>query len=345
MRHVRGTLPGNMLADEILTPGAGQVRALFVVAGNPLLSMTDEARLREAFESLDLLVCVDLYRNATGELADYVLPATDQFERADVTFAGLGLQHRPHVQYTEAVVAPQGERREEWWIFARLCRELGFKGPLDEGDAPNVFARFERMLERGGLSFADVQAAPGGVTLPPSQPGRFFSEHLQTTDGRVDCRPALFEEAIELAEQHFTELENEPPGRLRLISKRDRFMHNSWFHNVEKMKRGDRARNYLFIHPGDMARLDLRDDQLVRIRTEHGEVELPVRSDQDLMPGVVAATHGWGNAETRGMRVASESPGANVNRLLGSGPGTYDPLSNMAHMTGVVVEVRPVERT
>jgi anaerobic selenocysteine-containing dehydrogenase len=342
MRHVRGTLPGNMLADEILTPGPGQVRALFVVAGNPLLSMTDESRLREAFESLDLLVCVDLYRNATGELAGYVLPATDQFERPDVTYAGLGLQHRPHVQYTEAVVQPQGERREEWWIFARLCRELGFKGPLDEGEAPSIFGRLERMLERGCVSFTELQSTPGGITLPPNQPGRFFSDHLQTPDERVDCRPALFEEAIQLAEQHFKELENEPAGRLRLISKRDRFMHNSWFHNVEKMKHGDREQNYLFMHPDDLARLDLREGELVRVSSEHGEVQLPVRPDPDLMPGVVAATHGWGNAETRGMRVASEFPGANVNRLLGSGPGTYDPLSNMAHMTGVVVEVESV---
>jgi hypothetical protein len=69
------------------------------------------------------------------------------------------------------------------------------------------------------------------------------------------------------------------------------------------------------------------------------EVQLPVRPDTDRMPGVVSATHGWGNAATRGMRVASESPGTNVNRLLASGPGTYDPFSNMAHMTGVVVEV------
>jgi anaerobic selenocysteine-containing dehydrogenase len=108
IRHVRGSLPGTLLPDEILTPGDGQLRALFVVAGNPVLSMPDESRLRQALASLELLVCVDLYRNATGELAHYLLPATDQFERPDVTYAGLGLQHRPHVQYTDRVVPPAG---------------------------------------------------------------------------------------------------------------------------------------------------------------------------------------------------------------------------------------------
>jgi anaerobic selenocysteine-containing dehydrogenase len=341
IRHVRGSLPGNLLPDDILNPGPGQVRSLFVVAGNPLLSMADETRLRTALRSLELLVCIDIYRTATAQLAHYVLPATDQFERADVTYAGLGLQHRPHVQYTDAVVAPRGERREEWWIFGRLCQELGFRGPFDEGTGPELFARVERMLERGGLSLEQVKATPGGVVLPPLTPGPFFSQHVHTPDGRVDCCSPLFADALRAATAHFSELEAEPAGRLRLITKRDRFMHNSWFHNVEKMKHGERARNHLFMHPDDATRLHLNDGDRVRVRSAAGEVELPVKRDADLMPGVVAATHGWGHGDTDGMRIARERPGVNVNRLLRSGLGSFEPLSNMAHMTGISVEVEP----
>lgn len=343
MRHVRGSLPGNLLADEILTPGPGQIRALFVIAGNPLLSVAGEPRLREALASLDLLVAIDLYPNLTGELAHYLLPATDQFERADLTYAGLGLQARPHVQYTPRVVEPAGERREEWWILARLCRELGFKGPLDDGDAPDVFARLARMLERGGVSFAALQEQPGGVMLDPLTPGRFFADQIGTDDAKVDCRPALFDDAIATAARQFDEWLAEPAGRLRLITKRDRFMHNSWFHNVAKLKQRERSRNYLFVHPDDARRLGLADDVVVRVQSPAGAVELPVRVDDDLMPGVVAATHGWGHAAASGMRIASERPGVNVNRLLPSGPGSYDPLSNQAFMTGIPVEVRRVQ--
>lgn len=342
MRHVRGSLPGNLLADEILTPGPGQVRALFVIAGNPLLSMAGEPRLREALASLDLLVSIDLYPNVTGELAHYLLPATDQFERADLTYAGLGLQARPHVQYTPRVVAPGGERREEWWILARLCRELGFKGPLDEGETPDVFARLARMLERGGVSFAELKEQPGGVMLAPLTPGGFFAEQIGTEDAKVDCRPAFFDEAIANAAREFDARLVEPADRLRLITKRDRFMHNSWFHNVAKLKQRERGRNYLFVHPDDARRLGLADDVVVRVASAAGEIELPVRVDPDLMPGVVAATHGWGHAGAIGMRIASERPGVNVNRLLPTGPGSYDPLSNMAHMTGIPVEVHRV---
>ena len=342
VRQVRGTLPGNLLADEILTPGPGQLRALFVIAGNPLLSMADETRLRQALASLELLVTIDLYRNATGQLAHYVLPATDQFERADVTYAGLGLQHRPHVQYTDRVVAPPGERREEWWILGQLCRALGFKGPFDEGPQPNVFARVDRMLEKSGLSLSHLKAAPGGIVLPPLTPGRFFAEQIQTADGRVDCCPAAFAEALHAVADDFAGFETEPPGQLRLITKRDRFMHNTWFHNVGAMKRGDRDRNYLFMHPTDAARLALGDGDVVRVRSPAGAIELPLKRDPDLMPGVVAATHGWGHAEVDGMRRAQTSAGVNVNRLLASGPGTYEALSNMTHMTGIPVEVERV---
>ena len=339
VRHVRGSLPANLLADEILTEGPGQIRALFVVAGNPLLSVGGETRLRAALGSLELLVCIDLYRNATAELADYVLPATDQFERADLTYAGLGLQHRPHVQYTDAVVTPRGERREEWWIFARLCRELGFKGPLDDGDVPDVFARSARMLERGGLTLEQVRDTPGGVTLPPNQAGALFDGLLPAADGRVDCCPELLRGAFPTLDADFVARLAEPAGVLRLITRRDRFMHNSWFHNVEKMKGGAKARNYLFMHPDDIARLGLADGVTVRVRSAAGEIALPLKADDGLLPGVVAATHGWGHDQAPGMRRAEERPGVNVNRLLPTGPGSYDPLSNQAFMTGIPVEV------
>jgi anaerobic selenocysteine-containing dehydrogenase len=119
-------------------------------------------------------------------------------------------------------------------------------------------------------------------------------------------------------------------------------MHNTWFHNIDAMKRGARDRNYLFMHPADADRLALGDGDTVRVRSRTGAVDLPLKRDPDLMPGVVAATHGWGHADVDGMRRAQASAGVNVNRLLASGPGTYEPLSNMTHMTGIAVEVERV---
>ena len=103
----RGSLPGNLLADHILD-AANPVKALIVLAGNPLFSIGGEERLREAFESLELIVCIDLYRNATGDLAHWLLPSTDMFERPDINITGLGLQSEPWIQWTDAVVEPRG---------------------------------------------------------------------------------------------------------------------------------------------------------------------------------------------------------------------------------------------
>jgi anaerobic selenocysteine-containing dehydrogenase len=337
----KGALPGNLLAQYI-EEADDPIRALFICAGNPLLSIGGEAALRRAFERLELVVSIDLYRNASAEYAHYLLPATDMFERADVNITGLGLQHQPYVQFTERVVEPQFERREEWWIFGRLCQSLGLKSPFDQGDAPNVFDRLDHMLARSELSTGLLREHPRGVILPRPEPGSFYAHHLQSADRKVDCCPPAFAEALERAEQIFVELSSEPRDALKLITKRDSLMHNTWYHNVDKMKRGDRDRNYLFMHPSDAEARGLSDGEQVRISNAHGQVEAPLRISDDLMPGVVAMTHGWGNARTPGMRLAQRTPGVNANALLPTGPGSFDPLSNQAHMTGVPVDVAPL---
>ena len=341
LRRSRGALPGNLLADMILDPEPGKpIRALVVAAGNPLLSIGGEEKLRRAFESLELIVCVDLYRNATGELAHYLLPATDMFERPDINLCGLGLQHQPFVQYSDRVVEARGERREEWWIFGRLEQALGFKSVLDAGDAPPVFGRLDHMLGASGLSIEGLRASEDGTAvLPDLEPGRFYSDWLQTEHGRVECCPPLFEAALERSEEICRELEAESPGQLKLISRRDNSMHNSWYQNVPGLKRGKQKRNVLYIHPDDAKTRDVLSGDSVRVSNQWGEIELPVEFDETLMPGVVAAVHGWGNARTSGMRVAQSHPGTNCNRLLPSGPGSFEPLSNQAFMTGVPVEV------
>lgn len=337
----RGPLPGNLL-PHFITRARQPLRALFVVAGNPVLSIGGEQALREAFAELELLVCVDLYRNATGEYAHWLLPATDMFERADVNITGLGLQHDPWVQWTSAVVPPRDERREEWWIFARLAQALGLRSPLDAGAESEaaLWSRVDHMLRSRGTSLDGLRATPHGVRFEDGlETGRFFAEHLQTADRRVDCCPPGFAAALERAETIYRELEAEGPRRLKLITRRDPFMHNSWYANVPAMKRGDRDRNYLYVHPEDLAERGLVDGAKARVWNEHGAVEVEVRPDADLMRGVAALTHGWGNARTPGMRIAERTPGVNANALLPIGPGSYEELSSQAFMTGIPIEL------
>lgn len=336
-------LPGTLLADHVLNPAA-PIRAMFVNSGNPVLSIAGEARLREAFASLELLVCVDIYRNATAEYAHYLLPAAGAYEREDINITGLGLQDQPSVQFTEAVVPPACERKPEWWIYGRLAQHLGLHSPLDAAadgaEAPDPWARVDAMLRSRGQSMRALREA-GVLVFERTRPETFFDEHLPTEDHRVDCCPEGFAEAIARMDAIFAELAAEPPGQLKLIGKRDAYMLNSWYANLPKLKAQGRDHNPLFMHPDDARPRQIADGDRVRIENRFGAVEARVRLSDQLMPGVVAMTHGWGQGASPGLSVAQRSAGVNCNVLLPSGPGAFEPISNQSHMTGIAVEVRP----
>ena len=332
------SLPGNLMADYLLDP-ADPVKAVFVSSGNPVLSIGGEERMREALEQLELLVCVDIYPNATSDHADYVLPAAGAYEREDINITGLGLQFQPSVQFTEAVVAPAYERKPDWWIWEKLSQAMGFKASaFDAGEQPDMWARIDSMLRSRGHSMQELRDA-GIIALERSEPEELF-ERLQHDDAQVDCFPEIFAPGLERMESLFTELASEPDDQLKLISKRDSYMLNSWYSNLDKLKRGLRERNYLFMHPQDAEKRQIADGQVVSVRNEFGALEIAVKFADDLMPGVVAMTHGWGHAASQGLSLAREKPGVNCNRLLPSGPGSFEPLSSQAHMTGIPVEVQ-----
>jgi formate dehydrogenase len=333
----RGHLPGALLADYVLDADE-PIRALVVVAGNPLLTLPGEERLRKALEALELLVVIDLYPNATSEYADWLLPAADMYERADVNIANLGMQPSTFVQWTPAVVPARYERREEWWILARIAQEMGLPSALDAEDPDSArWSRVDHMLAAGGLSRAEVMAEPYGLAVGAAEPGSLFGRHLQTADGRVDCRPAVFDAAIARCTVIFDELAAEGEDVLKLITRRHAKGQNSWYANVPEMKRGARDRNPLTLNPADAGRLGIEAGDEVVVRTAWGEVEATAAFDPGLRAGVVAMEHGWGLQP--GLRLSRDRPGVNVNRLMPHGPGSYEPESNMARLTGIPVEI------
>ncbi|HEX9260286.1 MAG TPA: molybdopterin-dependent oxidoreductase [Acidimicrobiales bacterium] len=341
----RGSMPGTLMADAIVD-SVEPVRAMIVTAGNPLLSIAGQDRLRKAFEQLELLVVIDIYPSATAELAHVVLPATDMYERDDLNIVNIGTSARPFAQYTPAVVEPAADRKPEWWIAHRLLQELGQASILDDPE-PDPWAKWRHMLARGaGVELADLQTSGAVHVLPAPQPGSFFEHQVQTLDGRVDCFPATFADAVDRCTRLFEEAEGEVArGGLRLIHRRDAWMHNTWFANVARMKRGGRTTNPLSMNPADAAAHGLSGGEVVTVSSAYGAIECEVELDDALMPGVVSMVHGWGHQVSPQLRVAYAHPGANPNALLPSGPGSFEPLSSQAHMTGIPVTVRVLERT
>jgi anaerobic selenocysteine-containing dehydrogenase len=340
IQPVWGDLPGNLLADLILHQDR-PIRALINLSGNPLLSMSGETRLRQAFEALECLVSLDVYPSDTVEISDYALPATDWLEREDITFSCVGTQLDPYVQYADAVVAPAYERRNDWWILSSLLKVMGKPSMLDNPGSQG-WDTVEMLFSNTPL--AELKKAPHQtIQLPQVMDKRTaYDKVVRHQDKKVNCCPEEFAEALRQCERHFTELSADKSDSLKLISLRTNYMHNSWLSNMPQLRRGRHALNPLHINPADATRLGLGNGQSITVYNGNGELDTAVCFDEDLRPGVVAMTHGYGHQLAPGMSLASSIPGANPNRLLPTGPGSYEPLSGMSWMNGVEVKLRTV---
>ncbi|MFV2120060.1 molybdopterin-dependent oxidoreductase [Streptomyces sp. Act-28] len=370
--EAKGELPLAALAEEIDTPGEGRVRALVVIAANPVLSAPDGDRLDRALgRDLDLMVAVDPYLNETTRHADVLLPPPPPSQSAHFDFALNRFAVRNQVRYTPAAVPLEEGRMDECEIHARLI--LAVTGardtPPDAVDAlaidralakaaaqphspahgrdPAAFAarltgrtpaerRLDLMLRLGpyGLTLEDLLAHPHGIDLGPLRPR--LGQVLRTRSGRVELFPAPI--AADLPRLRAALAAPAPP--LVLVGRRPLRSNNSWLHNLPARTGGTNTCT-LQVHPDDAARLGLRDGARARVRGEGGEVEAPVEVTEAVRRGVVSLPHGWGH-DRPGTRLsfAATRPGVNVNQLL---DGTrLDPLSGTAVLNGFPVEVSPV---
>lgn len=352
--------PAGIMAKEITTPGPGQVRALFVSAGNPVLSVPNGAELEGALDSLELSVGIDLYLNETTGRCDYVLPATTMYERDDFPLPFQVLQPTPFRQATEAVVAPAGQARPEWAIIDELTRRLAHRtlalrgldltrkalGAFGFRLTPRAIAdavirlstggdRFG--LRPGGLSFRRLtHERPHGVVLGSNLRAGVLPSVVVYRGAKVRLVHADIEAAIRALTR-----QGDPAGYpLRLIGMRELRSENSWMHNVPLLMRGDRLQSAL-MHVDDAADLRINDGDRVKVRSPYGEIELPVTLTKDIVGGVIAIPHGWGHNGTGGWRVANDAGGVNVNQLMSSEPADIERLAGMARLTGIPVSVQP----
>ncbi|MEM7048169.1 MAG: molybdopterin oxidoreductase family protein [Acidobacteriota bacterium] len=350
-----GELPVATLADEITTPGPGQVKALLTVAGNPVLSTPNGKRLEEALEGLELMIAVDFYLNETTRHADLILPPTAPLERDhyDVVFNAMAV--RDVARYSAAVFEPPPGALHDWQILHRLRLGLdrglstearqklewkGSQGPrgilalgLDSG--PYGAAASERPGGSPQVDFAALQQSVHGIDLGPLKAGTLTSR-LRSTSGCIELAPEqLIADLDRLAAEH----RGMAAGGTVLIGRRHVRSNNSWMHNSSRLMRG-KARCTLLVHPRDAARFDLRSGQGARVESARGSLVAEVEVSDEIMPGVVSLPHGWGHGRsgTR-LAVANATPGVSVNDLTDE--GQVDEVSGNAVLNGVPVTLAP----
>jgi len=372
--EVFGELPISTLAEEIETSGPGQVRAAIVIAGNPVLSAPNGARLAQALDQLDFMVSLDIYCNETARHADVVLPGLSPLEEGhwDVPFPQLSWRNQ--ARYSPPVFAPPPgqppQQPPEWQHLLRLVAILKGQGPqadlaaLDDalleddlqrsaGDrAGAVMAELsrwqgpERLVDlalRTGPYGDGFGQRPDGLTLAKvaAQPGGIDLGELQPRLPELLRTPSGQVELAPpmlLADLPRAEADlATPPEALVVIGRRDVRSNNSWMHNLPTLAKGPQ-RCTLIMHPDDAAARGLHDGALATIRRAGTCFDVPVVLSAEMMPGVVSLPHGWGH-DLPGVRLglARERPGVNLNALLDD--RLTDTLSGTSVLQGVAVEV------
>ena len=370
--EVFGELPITCLAEEIETPGPGQVRALITVASNPVLSAPGGPRLAQALEQLDFMVSLDIYLNETTRHADVVLPGLSPLEDSHYDVAFPQLSFRNHARYSGPVFEPPAGQPPEWQTLLRLCaiaQGLGAQADVLALDDQLVEAEVRKVagdntplvmealgdrkgpdrlldlalrsgpygdrfgLKPGGLNLDKVLAAPGGIDLGELAPR--IPEVLRTASGQVELAPPslLADLPRALAELNAT------AAPLVVIGRRDVRSNNSWMHNLPLLAKGP-FRGTLLVHPADAARCGVLDGAPARLLGAGESVAVQVEFSDTLMPGVVCLPHGWGHdLPGAQLALAAERPGANLNAVLDI--GARDPLSGNAVLSGGAVALVP----
>jgi anaerobic selenocysteine-containing dehydrogenase len=318
-----GGLPAGILADEILTPGEDQIRALIVLCGNPITSAPDETRLRQAFQTLDLLVSIDIFQNQTGAEADLLLPATTWLERFDLGAWNAAFVQAPFIDSTPPMRPAPAESRPEWRIFADLSLAAGrpFLGPFTRlvRNIPWDFL-LQPILDVLTLPFKGYMKGARGTPWPVPKGGAFLRGKRRV----YFWRPELQSEPERLTryvdEQASLQVEN---STFILLGRRRRLAQNSWLHGAT---RNGKTEAYAWLCPADMEKLDLKKGDDILLSTAAGEIRLPVHPHDGVMAGTVIVPHGL--------------PEVNVNKLIGSAHSLIEPLSGMHRMTGNRVQIR-----
>jgi len=356
--EVAAEFPTVTLADEILTPGGGQVRAMVMVAGNPVLTVPDGRRIDEALEDLDFLVSVDYYLNESNRHADVILPPTALLEREEFDLVFPAVSVRNQVRWGRQVIEPAAGAQSDAHILLGLLARVQ-AATLGRRRAQALDAVRRRLLprtlvdvairvgpwgvrHRRSLTVKKIQQQQHGIDLGPLQPvlpGRLLTKGRRI---RLD-HPVVVADwprVVSALQQESVRVASPPADEdLLLIGRRHLRSNNSWMHNSERLTGGSN-RCTLLIHPDDAAARGIDEGESVQISSRVGSIAATAQLTDDVMPGVVCLPHGWGHSSRSGTGWvhAAAQPGPSINDITDD--TRYDPVSGNAAVTALPVTVK-----
>jgi anaerobic selenocysteine-containing dehydrogenase len=338
-------LPTSALSDEILTPGDGQVRALFCMGGNPVVAWPNQAKVRRALDSLDLFVTVDIKLSASAKLADYVIAPKLCLEREDVSYMMDAWSPAPYAHYARALVEPDFDVIEEWDFVAGLASRMGKSLRLPGGEIPpgaslTKLEFLKLVFPNPGIPLDQLRETEGGRVYPelrteirsPDEPS---SARLQLSPaGMADEIRALREEIFSSAGGYGPEAD---AFSHRLICRRAKHAYNSSARDLPRLKPRERT-NPAFMNPGDLEELGLGSGDLLEIESRIGRIVAVAEPSAELSPGVISMSHAWGDLPERDREV--REIGASVSRLVDD-ERDIEGWVGMPLQSAIPVNVRP----
>jgi anaerobic selenocysteine-containing dehydrogenase len=344
LRGYRGEMPTAALAEEILTPGDGRVRALIVSGGNPVVAWPDQELTLRAMQDLELLVVIDHRMSATAEHADYVLASTLSLERADVPHLMDRWFRAPYTNYTEAVLERDGDVINEWEVFWELARRLGSTLPLAGGDAP---------MDARPSDDDMIDLAYAGSRMPLDEvranrrtvhPERAIIVQPADADATARFQVAPADLMAELAEVRRERTGADvfagfDPARYpyRLVSRRLKHALNSLGPELPGLARKGGTTNRAYVNPLDAGELGVVDGNLIEITSPRASLVGVVEVAADVRRGVISMAHSWGGSSLTDEKV--RDIGAPTNRLVSTSDG-YDPVTGMVVQSAIPIAVK-----
>ncbi len=335
-------MPCNVLADEILTPGDGQVRALISVGGNPEIAFPNQRKMRKALDDLELFVQIDPWMSASAKRADVVLAPSQCLEREDITQLSEWWHETPYARYVEALAEPPGDVIDEYAMFWHLAKRLDTKMTLAGGDLP--------MDDELPSKQTFLELMTAGCLVPPGK----VREDVQANGGAAvvyeELHPTVLPPDPE-SEHRFNLAAGDMPTQLsrygeneakkagfdfRLISRRTKTRFNSIGHPIKALQ-AKTTTNPAHIHPDDLAALDIADGDIIQISSPHASIHGIVKASDKVRRGLISMAHAYGDSEAGKDDVAEK--GASTNRLT-SDEIDFDPITGQAVQSAIPVRIK-----
>ncbi len=334
-----GQLPVATLAEECLTEGEGQIKALVTSAGNPVLSTPNGRQLEKALEGLDFIVSIDIYINETTRFANVILPPATglETEHYDLAFHGLAVHNT--AKYSPPLFEPEKGAKHDWRIYKELAKRMNKQRSLSR-KIKDFFTTPQRMLDHGlkkgiyPINLNELKKHPHGIDLGPLMP--IFPEGLYTRDNKIDIAPKIMLDGFSKLSLETSSTSN---GALSMIGRRHLRSNNTWMHNSLRLVKGP-DRCTVMIHPNDAEKHKIKTGDRIKLRAikTQQQIELVSEITDEIMPGVVSIPHGWGhNREGTRWKVAEDHAGVSINDLTDD--EMVDTLSGNAAFNGVPVEI------